>query len=102
MSEQTEHKTDEAWQEITLPRREGRPPYILIIPVGALKVEPITNTAEAKIFNLSLALTDEQWAEYVEIPLDKFLRLKTIAMEKAEGESLSIFPPPEKEHEDKV
>ena len=52
MSEQTEHKTDEAWQEITLPRREGRPPYILIIPVGALKVEPITNTAEAKIFNL--------------------------------------------------
>lgn len=85
MSDQIEHKTDEAWQEITLPRREGRPPYTLIIPVGALKVEPITDTAEATIFNLSLILTDEQWAEYVEIPLEEFLRLRAAAMEEAEA-----------------
>ena len=85
MSDQIEHKTDEAWQEITLPRREGLPPYTLIIPVGALKVEPITDTAEATIFNLSLILTDEQWAEYVEIPLEEFLRLRAAAMEEAEA-----------------
>ena len=89
MSEQTEHKTDEAWQEITLPRREGRPPYTLIIPVGALKVEPITDTAEATIFNLSLILTDEQWAEYVEIPLEEFLRLRAALMEEGKLKKIS-------------
>ncbi len=65
-------------QEITLPRKEGRPPYITQIARSDLTLIPLDDQGASH--TLSISLTDEQWAEYAEIPLGEFLELKAEAM----------------------
>ena len=72
--------TYEQWQEITLPRKEGRPPYITIVPSEAVTLVRRTEGENAGDVTLSVTLTDEQWAEYAEIPLEEFLKKKAEAM----------------------
>lgn len=69
----------EVLQEITLPRKEGRPPYVTTVPSLAVT---LTNTESegAMEMRISVILTDEQWAEYVELPLEEFLRVKAEAV----------------------
>ena len=75
-----ETNTETYKQEITLPRKEGRPLYIALVPPEAITIMRITEGENAGDVTLSFTLTDEQWAEYAEIPLEEFLKKKAEAM----------------------
>ena len=64
--------------EITLPRKEGRPPYVALVPTEAITLVRITEGENAGDTTLSVTLTDEQWAEYAEISLEEFLQMKAM------------------------
>ncbi len=65
-------------QEITLPRKAGRPPYVAVVPPRAIALVRITEGENAGDVTLSVTLTDEQWAEYAEISLEEFLQMKAM------------------------
>ena len=69
-------KKYEAWQEITLPRGEGRVPYVTLIPADSIQQGPIEENEIGITFCMSVPLPNEQWAEYLEISVEEFLQKK--------------------------
>lgn len=67
---------EEATQEITLPRPNGRPDYVTTVPFGSIKHTSAEETDTALEFGFSVELTDEQWAEYLEVTAEELVALK--------------------------